>query len=388
MARLGDAFEFIRNGANIKQGLDNYGYPITRIETISNKKIDRNKFGYAGITDISKYQDYVLKSGDILMSHINSEKHLGKAAIYEQQNGEIIIHGMNLLCLRPNAKIIFPKYAFYFLSSYGFLNQIPNITKKSVNQASFTVSALKELSFPFLDINKQKEIVHKLEKIDELISCRKEQLAKLDELVKTRFVEMFGHQSHNEKNMPYGKIDDVAEIYLGLTHTPTYVENGVKFISAKNTSCDYLDLSDVKYISRGEFEKAPKGTKPQIGDVLFSRVGSNLGHPVILDVDEELCTFVSLGFLRTKGAVTNVYLKHWMRDDFFAEQVAQKVVGGGQPNLNTGWLKEFKIIIPPMPLQNEFTAFVEQTEKTKSEVQKSLDELETLKKSLMQKYFG
>ena len=188
--------------------------------------------------------------------------------------------------------------------------------------------------------------------------------------------------------MPYGKIDDVADIYLGLTHTPTYVENGVKFISAKNTSCDYLDLSDVKYISREEFEKAPKGTKPQIGDVLFSRVGSNLGHPVILDIDEELCTFVSLGFLRTKGAVTNVYLKHWMRDDFFAEQVSQKVVGGGQPNLNTGWLKEFKIIIPPMSLQNEFTAFIEQTDKSKLAIQKSLEKLEILKKSLMQQYFG
>ena len=233
----------------------------------------------------------------------------------------------------------------------------------------------------------QAHISHVLGLVSNLIFLRKQQLSKLDELVKSRFVELFGHQSHNEKNMSYGKIDDVAEIYLGLTHTPTYVEDGVKFISAKNTSCDYLDLSDVKYISREEFEKAPKGTKPQIGDVLFSRVGSNLGHPVILDVAEELCTFVSLGFLRTKGTVTNVYLKHWMRDDFFAEQVAQKVVGGGQPNLNTGWLKEFKIIIPPMSLQNEFTAFVEQTDKSKFEIQKSLEKLETLKKALMQKYF-
>ena len=243
-------------------------------------------------------------------------------------------------------------------------------------------------SLPNHTPEEQEKISHVLGLVCNLTSLRKQQLSKLDELVKARFVELFGHQSHNEKNMPYGKIDDVAEIYLGLTHTPTYVENGVKFISAKNTSCDYLDLSDVKYISREEFEKAPKGTKPQKGDVLFSRVGSNLGHPVILDVDEELCTFVSLGFLRTKGQVTNVYLKHWMRDDFFAEQVAQKVVGGGQPNLNTGWLKEFKIIIPPMALQNEFTTFVEQTDKSKLAVQKSLEQLETLKKALMQQYFG
>ena len=181
----------------------------------------------------------------------------------------------------------------------------------------------------------------------------------------SRFIELFGSQCHNEKNYPYGKIDDVAEIYLGLTHTPEYIETGVKFISAKNTSCDYLDLSDVKYISKEEYASAPAGAKPRKGDVLFSRVGSNLGHPVILDIDEELCTFVSLGYLRTKGRVTNLYLKHWMRDDFFAEQVRRKVVGGGQPNLNTGWLKEFRIIITPIDLQEQFAAFVEQTDKSK-----------------------
>ena len=84
MAKIEDAFSIIRNGANIKQGLDDSGYPITRIETISNRTVDRNKMGYAGVTDISKYFDYVLQNGDILMSHINSETHLGKVALYEK----------------------------------------------------------------------------------------------------------------------------------------------------------------------------------------------------------------------------------------------------------------------------------------------------------------
>ena len=133
----------------------------------------------------------------------------------------------------------------------------------------------------------------------------------------------------------------------------------------KNTSGDFLDLSDVKYISREEFEGAPKGSKPHVKDVLFSRVGSNLGHPVILEEELELCTFVSLGFLRTKGTVTSNYLKHWMRDDFFAKQVSEHVKGGGQPNLNTGWLKEFKIIVPDIKLQKEFDDFCNQVHKLK-----------------------
>lgn len=327
---------------------------------------------------------YLLKEDDLLFARTGAT--VGKTLLFKEKYGKCIYAGF-LIRLVPNKDLVVPEYLYYFTKSPRYLAFVQK-SMKVVAQPNINAKQYGDLKIPLPPLDVQRRIADTLDKVTELITLRKTQLKKLDELVKARFVELFGHQSHNEKNMPYGKIDDVAEIYLGLTHTPTYVENGVKFISAKNTSCDYLDLSDVKYISREEFEKAPKGTKPQIGDVLFSRVGSNLGHPVILDVDEELCTFVSLGFLRTKGQVTNVYLKHWMRDDFFAEQVAQKVVGGGQPNLNTGWLKEFKIIIPPMALQNEFTIFVEQTDKSKVIIQQSLDTLETLKKSLMQEYFG
>ncbi|WP_274422974.1 restriction endonuclease subunit S [Blautia sp. XA-2221] len=281
--------------------------------------------------------------------------------------GKVAIAGCEMYCNQGFKNLICSekinnKYLYWFLKgNTEFLNSLGR--GATFKEISKQIVANIEINVP--DYERQMNIVKHLEKINKIIKLRRQELEKWDDLTRARFIELFGHQSHNEKNMPYGKINDVAEIYLGLTHTPTYVEDGVKFISAKNTSCDYLDLSDVKYISREEFEKAPKGTKPLMGDVLFSRVGSNLGHPVILDVDEELCTFVSLGFLRAKGQVTNVYLKHWMRDGFFAEQVAQKVVGGGQPNLNTGWLKEFKIIIPPMALQNEFAAFVAQTDKSK-----------------------
>ncbi len=287
----------------------------------------------------------------------------------------------------PDTSKLSKRFLYHYLNSPYFQNFILSVGSRAA-QAGFNKDDLRDAQIPDLSLDEQNNVVFQLDKINGLIDLRKDQLSKLDKLIKARFVELFGSQCHNEKNYPYGKIDDVAEIYLGLTHTPEYIETGVKFISAKNTSCDYLDLSDVKYISKEEYASAPAGAKPRKGDVLFSRVGSNLGHPVILDIDEELCTFVSLGYLRTKGRVTNLYLKHWMRDDFFAEQVRRKVVGGGQPNLNTGWLKEFRIIIPPMDLQEQFAAFVEQTDKSKLVIQQSLYKLETLKKALMQQYFG
>ena len=86
--------------------------------------------------------------------------------------------------------------------------------------------------------------------------------------------------------------------------------------------------------------------------------------------------------------VTSNYLKHWMRDDFFPAQVSEHVKGGGQPNLNTGWLKQFRIIVPSLPEQRAFDSFCSQIDKSKSVIQKSLDETQLLFDSLMQEYFG
>ena len=280
---------------------------------------------------------------------------VGRAALYPANSS--VIGTMQYLLPKDN---VLPKYLFYVVS-YMHLEKyftgatIPHIYFKDYKNEEFNLDLLE----------RQAEIVEILEKCEIIIEKRKQEIQLLDQLIKARFVEMFGHQSHNEKSLPYMTVDDVAEIYLGITHTPTYVDSGVMFISAKNTSGDFLDLTDVKYISREEFEGAPKGSKPQVNDVLFSRVGSNLGHPVILEEELELCTFVSLGFLRSKGIVTSNYLKHWMRDEFFAKQVSEHVKGGGQPNLNTGWLKEFKIIVPNLEKQKEFDDFCHQVTKSK-----------------------
>ena len=283
--------------------------------------------------------------------------------------------------------IIIPEFLKYYFKSDLFQHSIASFAQGST-RTSIKFGKLKSVCINLPSVERQARIVGILDKVSRLLQNRSLEIQKLDDLIKARFVEMFGHQSQNEKDFPYMTVDDVAEIYLGITHTPEYVDEGITFISAKNTSRDYLDLTDVKYISREEFDAAPIGSKPKKNDVLFSRVGSNLGHPVILERDMEICTFVSLGFLRTKGNVTSNYLKQWMRDDFFSVQVLEHVKGGGQPNLNTGWLKQFKIIVPDLEKQREFDTFCKQIDKSKSVIQKSLDETQLLFDSLMQQYFG
>ena len=392
MVRLGDLFIHIRNGANIKQGLDDSGYPITRIETISNRIVDRNKMGYAGIKDLSKYQDFVLQDGDILMSHINSETHLGKTALYEKVDDEIIIHGMNLLLLRPNKNLITSKYAFYYFSSQAFLKQIPNITKKSVNQASFTVSALKELSFPEVSLTEQKIAIDNLDKVSMLIKHRKQQLSKLDELVKARFVDMFGDIKTGEYKFETKKLGEVSDV--GSSHrvfTTEFVEEGVPFYRGTEIGelANGIKPEKPYRITKEHYDRlASDETKPKIGDLLMPSI-CNKGQVWMVDTEEPfyykdgrvLCISPNRKLFNCK------YLEQFMREKTLVEYPK---LGSGSTfaEFKIFLLKDIDVLIPPVELQNEFATFVEKIDKSKFDVQQSLEKLETLKKSLMQQYFG
>lgn len=385
MARLGDLFLHVRNGANIKQGLDNTGYPITRIETISNRTVNRNKMGYAGITDVSKYSDYILQDGDILMSHINSEIHLGKTALYEKKDNEIIIHGMNLLSLRPNKDLIDSKYAFYYLSSQAFLRQIPNITKKSVNQASFTVSALKELDFSVTTIEEQKKVANDLDKLNNLIELRTQQLSKFDKLVKSRFIELFGDPQRNPHGYKHTKLSDIATYYNGLTYKPENVAaEGTIVLRSSNIQNSQLDFADTIHVDCAIKERL----MVQKNDILMcSRNGSAklVGKVALIKDIQEPMSF---------GAFMMIIRSHYFRylmTYFQMDAFRQQIKTGATTTINqiTGrMLDDVTIPLPPMVLVDQFATFVEQTDKSKLAIQQSLEKLETLKKALMQQYFG
>ena len=160
---LGSLFLFIRNGINIRQDKSKIGYPITRIETISSEFIDRSRMGYAAITE-ENYSDYYLQKDDILMSHINSPIHVGKCALCDIKAGEKIIHGMNLLCLRPYPDIEAKFILMVFRSPY-FKNEIRPFIKNAVNQASINIRNLSSVHLYLPPVSEQNRIVAKIEEL-------------------------------------------------------------------------------------------------------------------------------------------------------------------------------------------------------------------------------
>ena len=191
MITISDVTEFVRNGANIKQVKGCSGIPITRIETISNSQFNYDRLGYADIFD-DKYSNYYLKDNDVLLSHINSEKYLGRAVLYKKRSDEPIINGMNLLCLRFIFNKYNPEFFVYYSQSKTAKIYISKYTKKSVNQASVTATAIKNMPLPDVSLEEQNSFVKRLNKIQQLVDMEFQQIEKLDTLKKSLIQEYFG----------------------------------------------------------------------------------------------------------------------------------------------------------------------------------------------------
>ena len=365
---INECFFQIQNGANIKQGDVEGGFPITRIETTANDKFNRDRMGYAGITDISKYEAYVLEDGDLLMSHINSVQYLGRTVLYVKQPDETIIHGMNLLRLKARRNIINPSYARYCFYGHTFRCRIGNITKKSVNQASFAVKDLKQIKIEVPSLDVQNKVVVILDRVQKLIDMRNKELATLDELIKARFVEMFGDPELNPMGWEQVTLNDVCssivrgpfgsalkkEFFVEPDET-TYKVYEQKHAIQKSASIGTYYITEEKYQELKRFECLP-------GDILMSCSGT-MGELYQLPdgcekgvINQALCK-ITLNE-RILPICFLVYMKQTIGN--------LETKGSGIQNIAAvSYVKQMPINLPPMDVQNEFEQFVHQVDKSK-----------------------
>lgn len=380
---IGECFYQIRNGANIKQGMVEGGFPITRIETIANDKFNRDRMGYAGITDAEKYKKYILKDGDLLMSHINSTQYLGRTVLYKKNGDEKIIHGMNLLGLKSNREIIEPAYAKYYFYSKPFREQINRITKKSVNQASFAVADLKRLTILVPPLSKQHEVVDVLDKINQIITFRQQQLAKLDELVKAWFVEMFIC-----KDNPMVTLDSLTlgkSEYGAQSASAEYDSNRPRYIRITDINDDGTLNNDIVSSVNIEDDQRYKLT---YGDFLFARMGATVGKTYAYKSGDQIFAGYLIRYKLNLQKIMPEYLFAYTKLEKYKKWVLLNQSGAAQPGINAKKYGSLQIPLAPLEEQRAFTNFVRQTDKSRLLIRKSLEQMETLKKALMQQYFG
>jgi len=207
-------------------------------------------------------------------------------------------------------------------------------------------------------------------------------------LVKSRFIELFGDTILNPFGWEKDSLGTVCDVRDGTHDSPTYYEIGYPLVTSKNVTGGKIDLTDCSFICEEDFNKINERSKVDIGDIIMPMIGT-VGKPVIVDMEPNFAIKnVALIKFKADSRVLNIYIRALLQSDYFDDVVLSKVRGGTQKFISLGDIRKLEILVPPMELQKQFAAFVKQTDKSKVAIQESLEKLETLKKALMQKYFG
>ena len=379
MARLGDVATYINGYAFKPTDWSDEGKPIIRIQDLTGNSYQANRFN--GVCP-EKYNVY---DGDILIS-------------WSASLGVYVWRGEDAVLNQHIFKVVFDKVE---VDRSFFIHQVENILANAVDEAHG--ATMKHLTKPVFDalpfalppLEEQKRISEELDKVTRLIAFRKQQLAKLDELVKARFVEMFGDPEHNEKAIPTLPMTELCEIIDGdrganYPKQEEFSDNGFcLFLNAKNVTANGFSFENCMFIT-AEKDKLLRKGKLSRGDVVLTTRGT-IGNLAFYD------GAVPYEHIRINSGMVILRMKQErITERFFIEQFKMQLAsikeriasGSAQPQLPISTMNKIVMLVPDVELQAQFAAFVEQTDKSKLAVQQSIDQLETLKKSLMQKYFG
>ena len=307
-------------------------------------------------------------------------------ATYLPSNSSII---GTMQALIPKKNVL-PKYLYYAVSSmhlekYYSGATIPHIYFKNYKHERFVLVSKKE----------QEQIIWRFSLLEKMISNKQQQLLKLDELIKARFVEMFGDPISNKKSWKKRLLNDLVD-KIGSGATPkggkeSYQDHGISFIRSMNVHDGYFNYKDLAYINSTQ-AKQLSNVIVQSQDVFINITGASVARSCIVP-DDILPARVNqhVSIIRCKSDVLNpIFINNLFLNDSFKRILLSIGLSGGATRqaITKKQLEMLKIILPPISLQNEFANFVHQVDKSKVVIQKSLDETQKLYDSLMQEYFG
>ena len=383
MAKLGEVCEVSPSTKNIeRQGA--WLLNLDMVEQQTGRVVEYNFVGEDGLNGSITQFD----TENVLYSKLRPN--LNKVVLPER-NGFCT---SELLPLRPDARKLDRSYLAVFLRSDGFVNWAVSKTA-GAKMPRLGTKDLLNANIPLPEIKEQKAIAEKFEKLEELIFLRKQQIAKLDELVKARFVEMFGDPADNVNNLPASPMTAICQIIDGdrgknYPKQEEFSDSGFcLFLNAKNVTAQGFSFENCTYITE-EKDALLRNGKLCRGDVVLTTRGT-IGNLAFYDTSvpyENIRINSGMVILRmNKQVVSEIFFieQFKMQLDSIKSRIAS---GSAQPQLPISTMNKIEMILPPIELQNQFAAFVERVDKQKQTVQQSFEKLELMKKALMQEYFG
>ena len=360
------------------------------------------QYDWVSIADLGTYKKYVedtkekISASAVQESGIKSvpantvimsfKLSLGKTAITQ----EPVYTNEAIMAFIPTGKYtVLPDYFYYLLSAKDWTKG----TNRAVMGATLNKATLGAVSVTVPPLNEQRKIVMILDKVSDLLAKHHQQLDKLDELVKSRFIEMFGEPENNNKAWPVKSLDKLCTVGSSKrVYQSEQSSEGVPFwrISDLVSKIDTGTVDSALFISEIKYTELKRaGLVPVTGDILVTSRGT-LGRCYI--IQDEDCFYFQDGMIswlsNYSEEITPLYLQYLFTMSGFRKQIDNTQAGSTVAYLSIAMLKKLQVMVPDKALQEQFAAFVAQTDKSKLAIQKSLDKLEILKKALMQKYFG
>ena len=366
MAKLGEVCEV----------LDSKRVPITAANRVS------GQYPYYGANGVQDYvADYIFDDELVLLAEDGGNFGSKEKPIAYRVSGKCWVNN-HAHVLKPKA-VIDVDYLCYSLMFYDVSGLVNGATRQKLTQ-----SDMRKMEIPLRTMVEQKKIVCRLNKLTELISLRKQQLAKLDELTKARFVEMFGDPSNNPMGWKKQNFEDIALLITDGEHmTPQRTNKGIYLLSARNILNHTIQLDDVDYIDEEEYGRIARRIVPQQGDVLVSCSGI-IGRCCVVPSELKFQMVRSVALIRFNNTINPIFAEWLIATDELQKQIYTSATQSSQANLFQGKIRKLCGYVPPLSLQNQFSAFVERVDQQKQTVQQSLEKLELMKKALMQEYFG
>jgi type I restriction enzyme, S subunit len=374
-------------GNEVEEGKS--GIKVIRTTNFTNLgRLNLSNIVYRDI-DLQKNLNKRLRFGDIIIEKSGGSptQPVGRPVVFEEDSSDIYFCNNFTSILRPNDKVNY-KYSLYLLKALhnkGKVLKYQNKTTGIINIKLNDYINNTEVEVPPID--KQIKIAKVLDKAQELIDKRKEQLSELDELVKSRFIGMFNEYFSEEYIDELMNISD--KITDGEHGTVPRVDTGVQYLMARNISINNtLDFKEVSYIEEKVHDKIYSRCNPECGDLLMVCVGATIGKVALVPKIQAFSMARSVALVKyNRDLVNGNYLLWLFNHNYMKSQLKNSSNESAQAGLYIGKIKKLKVPVPPIELQNQFADFANQVDKLKFEMEKSLKELEDNFKSLMQKAF-
>ena len=394
LVKLGDCCEL---NPCAPQNLPNILYSFVPMSAIGiNGEIDNSE--YRKLEDLKGGYSYFI-NGDVLFAKITPCMENGKGAVALNLKNNIGFGSTEFHVLRPKTNVISSYWLYLLTKTDKFRQAAEKSMTGSAGQKRVPISFIRNYQIALPIITEQHRIEKIIYKINEILGFLEKKLNKFNMLINSRFMEMFGNAVLNDKHWDVKPLLQLSSLITN-GNTPAggsenYVSTGVMFLRSQNIWRKTIDLKDIVFIDQKTHENL-KRSNLQNKDILITKTGrintenSSLGRAAIFYGKNGSANINGHVYLvRIKGTVLPEFVLEILTSEEYRDYIRKVCVGGiDKRQINLEHVEQFPIILPPIDLQNQFVSFIKKIDKSKLAVQKSIEQLEILKKSLMQEYFG